>query len=166
MLELAFGKWIISILSSEVKCIWFYLERRHPEAFLREHQQGLCTENGRGSGKWPVTTSGPGEKQSTALSVLCSQPLLSTFHPDTRTNGWASGSVLHFEVMIWCLKHYPSVEVIHDELVFALELLKFWPRALNSLWAEREDLKEGGILAIVYWIFPWYHHGDLYNTSQ
>lgn len=48
--ELAFGKWTISILGSEPKCIWFYVERRHPEAFSYRTLAGEYAENGKGSG--------------------------------------------------------------------------------------------------------------------
>lgn len=96
-----------------------YLERRHPKHFLREHMKGWYTENGRGNGRWLVATSEPGEKQSTTLSLVCYPPLLLTFHPGTQINGRTSVSVLHLEEITQCLKHYPPIEITHDNLVFA-----------------------------------------------
>lgn len=95
--------------------------------FLREHMQGWYTEHRRGSGRWLVATSEPGEKQSTTLSLVCSPPLLPTFHPGTQINGRTSGSVLHLEEITQCLKHYPPVEITHDELVFAPSYLSSSP---------------------------------------
>lgn len=72
-------------------------------------------------GQWGMASPHIGARRETVHYTLpvMPLPLLPTFHPGTQTNGWACGSVLHLEKITRCLKHYPPVEMTHNELVCA-----------------------------------------------